>query len=112
MFTGVINEYGADGGFVREILRPPAGEALGATPFSTGTPNGLAVDAEGSIWYADLGIVLSDDGDIGPGPSTGTVRRIRLIDGAPRPPETIDEGLAFPPSAGASAAGASVPRPS
>lgn len=100
VFTGVINEYDAAGAFVREILRPPAGEALGAEPFSTGTPNGLAVTGDGTLWFADLGIVVRDDGSIGPGPERGTVRVIRFDDGEPRPPEIIDDGLRFPDALG------------
>ena len=36
VFTGVINEYDADGTFVRTVLQPPAGEGPGPKPFSTG----------------------------------------------------------------------------
>ena len=96
VFTGAINEYDHEGGFVREILRPPDGETLGAEPYSTGTPNGLATTADGTLWYADLGLVISDDGGIGPGSGSGTVRIIRFVDGEPQAPEIIDEGLAFP----------------
>jgi len=100
VFTGVINEYALDGTFLREILRPPASESFGASPFSTGTPNGLGVTSDGSLWYADLGIVLRDNGSIGPGSSLGTVRIIRFVDGQPQPPETIDDGLQFPDAIG------------
>jgi outer membrane protein assembly factor BamB len=96
VFTGVINEYNADGQFVREILRPPEGETFGSEPFSTGTPNGLTVTADGTLWYADLAIVLHDSGSIGPGNAIGTVRVIRFVDGDPQPPEVIDDGLRFP----------------
>lgn len=99
VFTGVINEYGPDGGFRRTILQPPEGEQLGERPFSTGTPLGLAVDAAGTLYYADIGIVISGDG-VGPGRSTGTVRRIRLVDGTPQPPEVMGSGLAFPDGVG------------
>jgi len=100
VFTGVINEYDLDGSFVREILRPPASESFGVMPFSTGTPNGLGVTAGGELWYADLGIVLRENGSIGPGSSLGTVRIIRFVDGEPQPPEIIDEGLKFPDAIG------------
>lgn len=100
VFTGVINEYDADGAFVREILRPPEGETFGTAPFSTGTPNGLAVTADGTLWYADLGIVLRDNGSIGPGSELGTVRAIRFVDGEPQPPEIVDDGLRFPDALG------------
>ncbi len=56
VFTGRIGECDADGAFVRTILIPPEGEVLGAEPFSTGTPNGIGVTADGSLWYADLAL--------------------------------------------------------
>ena len=86
VITGVIAEYDADGEFVRTVLEPPAGEQLGAEPFSTGTPLGLGFGPDGTLYYADLGIVIGDG--IGPGPETGTVRRIRFIDGEPQPPRS------------------------
>jgi len=99
VINGVINEYDADGGFVQPVLRPPAGEELGEETFSTGTPLGLGVDSDGTLYYADIGITVSADG-IGPGPE-GTLRRIRFdTDGAPLPPEVIDDGLAFPDGIG------------
>ena len=76
VITGVIAEYDADGAFIRTVLEPPAGEQLGAEPFSTGTPFGLGFGPDGTLYYADIGIVIGDG--IGPGPETGTVRRIRL----------------------------------
>ena len=81
VITGVIAEYDADGAFVRTVLEPPAGEQLGAEPYSTGTPFGLGFGPDGTLYYADLGIVVGDG--IGPGPETGTVRRIRFTDGEP-----------------------------
>jgi len=99
VFNGVIAEFDADGNYVRTILQPPAGETLGAQPFSTGTPLGIGVGPDGSIYYADIGIVV-DDG-IGPGRGTGKVRRIAFgADGEPLPPEEMDSGLAFPDGIG------------
>jgi hypothetical protein len=86
-----------DGKFVRTVLTPPAGETLGAQTYSTGTPLGLGIDAGGTLYYADIGIVLSPE--VGPGPK-GSVRRIRFVDGAPQPPETLADGLAFPDGIG------------
>lgn len=100
VFTGVIAEFGPDGAFRRTILAPPAGEVLGAAPYSTGTPLGIGVDAEGTLYYADIGIVVGPDG-VGPGENTGTVRQIRFVDGEPQPPVTMaGPGLAFPDGIG------------
>ena len=89
--TGRIFEYDLEGRFLRSILTPP--EWL--PPFSTGYPQGLAVDSSGTVYYADLD--LTWEGDMpGPGPN-GTVRRVRLgPDGEPLPPEILLDGLRFP----------------
>ena len=97
VFNGVIAEVDKDGKFVRSVLTPPSGEALGTKTYSTGTPLGLGVDAEGTLYYADIGIVLSPE--VGPGPN-GSVRRIRFVDGAPQPPEVLADGLAYPDGIG------------
>lgn len=100
VFNGVISEFDADGTFVRTILTPPAGEALGPEPYSTGTPLGIGVGPDGSIYYADIGIVFGDSG-IGPGDGTGKVRRVELdANGDPQPPQVMDAGLAFPDGIG------------
>jgi hypothetical protein len=100
VFTGTIAEFTADGKYVRDVLKPPAGEALGAKPFSTGTPLGVGVGSDGSVYYADIGIVVSERG-IGPGRGTGHVRRIAFdSSGKPQAPEVMDQGLAFPDGIG------------
>ena len=93
--NGVIAEYSAAGTFIRRILEPPAGERLGPEPLSTGTPLGITIDRSGTVYYADLGLVVRD-GEIGPGPRSGTERRIRFDGTDPLPPETLDSGLNFP----------------
>jgi hypothetical protein len=99
VLNGVIAEYDRDGKFVRRLLQPPAGERIGKTPYSTGTPFGLEVDSQGTIYYADLGLVLTDTSiDIGMG--MGSVRKIAFKDGEPQPPETMDLGLSFPDGIG------------
>jgi hypothetical protein len=98
VFNGVISEFTPEGEFVRVVLEPPEGEELGATPFSTGTPLGLAVGDDGTIYYADIGIVVADG--IGPGDRTGTVRRITFVNGEPQPPAVMDSGLSFPDGIG------------
>ena len=45
--TGVINEYDADGAFVRTILRPPDGDLLDADGYELGSPHGLGIDPDG-----------------------------------------------------------------
>ena len=100
VYNGVIAEFKPDGTFVRDVLKPPAGEMLGEKPFSTGTPVDVGVAPDGSVYYADIGIVATSDG-IGPGRATGTVRRI-TFDGSGNPslPVTMDQGLAFPDGIG------------
>lgn len=95
VISGVINQYDADGAFVRQVLAPPAGEELGAEPYSTGTPLGLAVGPDGKLYYADIGLVFTD-GEFGPGEATGAVRRLEVTTDPAGAPETVDEGLAFP----------------
>jgi hypothetical protein len=100
VFNGVIAEFTADGKYVRDVLKPPAGETLGAKPYSTGTPLGVGVGPDGSVYYADIGIVVSPD-SVGPGDGTGRVRRIAFdAAGKPQPPDEMDKGLAFPDGIG------------
>jgi hypothetical protein len=99
VINGLINEYDADGTFVRTVLSPPAGAVLGEEPFSTGTPLGLGVAPDGTLYYADIGIVI-DGTNIGPGDGTGRVFRLRFVDGEPQAPEQMAEGLAFPDGIG------------
>ena len=75
VINGVIAEYDREGRFLRRILEPPAGETLGPVPYSTGSPLGLGIDSSGTVYYADIGLVVSSSG-VGPGRRTGTVRRI------------------------------------
>ena len=97
VLNGVIAEYDANGALIRKILAPAPGDAL---PFMTGTPLGLGVDSTGTVYYADIGIVIGHGGGIGPGDHTGSVRRIRFVDGVPQPPETMDTDLNFPDGIG------------
>jgi sugar lactone lactonase YvrE len=97
VISGTIDEYRADGGFVRTILSPPAGEKAGPTPISTGTPLGIAMAPDGSaLYYADIGIVGTSIADFGPKDGIGTVRRIAFVDGEPQAPVTMATGYAFP----------------
>jgi hypothetical protein len=99
VFTGMIAEFGPDGTFRRMVLQPPEGESIGEEPYSTGTPLGIGVDDEGTIYYADIGVVITPD-SVGPGDHTGTVRRIRFVDGEPQPPEIMATDLEYPDGIG------------
>ena len=99
VISGVINEYDSDWQYVQKVLRPPPGEMLGKQPFSTGTPLGITVGPDGTLYYADIGIVIDSSG-IGPGDHTGSLRRITFTAGAPNPPETIADNLQFPDGLG------------
>jgi hypothetical protein len=87
------------GGFVREILAPPF-EETAQPPYSTGTPLGLAIGSDGTLYYADLGMVLGPPP--GPGRQAGSVRMIRFdAAGDPiLPPVMIADGLSFPDGLG------------
>ncbi|MFM8412894.1 MAG: hypothetical protein ACKOCT_21790 [Alphaproteobacteria bacterium] len=99
VINGVIAQYDGDGRFVRRVLEPPAGETLGPVPFSTGTPLGIGVDSDGTLYYADIGIVVTTT-NVGPGRRTGTFRKIEFVDGQPQAPVTMNSGLAFPDGVG------------
>jgi hypothetical protein len=100
VFNGVIAQFSADGKFKRVVLKPPAGETLGAEPFSTGTPLGVGVAPDGSVFYADIGIVIGN-GSAGPGNKTGHLRRVAFDkNGEPQAPDDMDKGLAFPDGIG------------
>jgi hypothetical protein len=99
VINGVIAEFTADGTYVRDVLKPQAGEKLGPKPFTVGTPLGLGVAANGDVYFADIGIVAGPKG-VGPGDGTGTVRRVHFVDGQPQAPDVMDRGLAFPDGIG------------
>lgn len=98
--TGRIGEFDADGRFVRLVL--DAGRWL--PPFPTGSPQGLAVGPDGTLYYADLGLVWTG-ASLRPGPE-GRVWRIRFdAAGAPQPPELVIGGLEYPDGLGILAGG-------
>jgi hypothetical protein len=99
VINGVIAEYDRSGSYVGRILEPPAGETLGPEPYSTGSPFGLGIDSSGTVYYADIGVVVRD-GSVGPGPRTGTLRKIPFVDGQPQPPITMNTNLDFPDGIG------------
>jgi outer membrane protein assembly factor BamB len=93
VLTGRIGEYDASGALVRYLLNPPGNPPL--PPVATGSPQGIALDAGGTLYYADLDLVGTLP-NVGPGPN-GKVRRIRFdAGGTPQPPEIVRQGLRFP----------------
>jgi hypothetical protein len=99
VINGVINEYNADGTFRRTVLSAGPDAVLGPEPFETGTPLGLGVAPDGTLYFADIGIIRTPT-SIGPGPRTGRVQRIRFVKGEPQPPEVMATGLDFPDGIG------------
>lgn len=90
VLTGVIGEFDPSGASVRRVLTP----SQSGLPIPSGNPQGLAVDADGDLYFADLQLTFGSDG-IGPGP--GKVRWIHFdAAGNPLPPKIIRERLAFP----------------
>ncbi len=91
VFNGTIAEYDAEGTFLRRVVTPQ-----GPPADSSGTPFGMAVASDGSLYYADLGIVGGEAFA-----TRGTVRRVRFADdGSPNAPEVLDAGLDFPDGLG------------
>jgi hypothetical protein len=97
-FTGTIVRYSSSGEYLETVLAPPAGEELGAEPYSTGTPLGLAVTDDGVVYFADLGLGFGDGG-VGPQPDAGSLRRLDLSAADPAP-ETMDADLDYPDGIG------------
>jgi hypothetical protein len=64
IINGVISEFDANGAFLRVVLQPPAGEVFGPQPYSTGTPLGLTVGPDGTLYYADLGLRAGPNGPV------------------------------------------------
>ena len=93
VLTGHIAEFDLDGSMVRTIVDPPQ---LASPP---GNPQGIAVGADGTLYYADLDLVGVFP-NLGPGPN-GKIRRVTFdAQGDPNPPEILLAGLAFPDGVG------------
>jgi hypothetical protein len=102
VLSGVINEYDADWQYVQTVLRPAPGDGISTTKtYRTGTPLGITVDEDGTLYYADIGIIIRIPTGPGPGNHLGSLRRITFnADGTPNPPETIADDLQFPDGLG------------
>jgi len=101
VLNGVIAEYDQNGKFLRKILEPPAGEVLVDGPYTTGTPYGIEVDSEGTLYYADIGLTLQGSvGVVDYANGLGSVRAIHFVDGKPQAPELYEDGLDFPDGMG------------
>lgn len=97
VFTGVVAEYDANGVFRRRLVEPPPGSS--GLPLPSGHPQGLAVDCEGDLYYADLDLTFRASG-IGPGPN-GSVRHVAFdACGVPQAPQVVKQGLSFPDGLG------------
>jgi hypothetical protein len=92
--AGVIAQFDAQGRFVRRVVEPPAGAVLGPAPFPAGSPSGLAFGADGSLYYADLGLVAAPA--LRPKLGQGSVRRVRLSRDGAEAPELVGGGLDYP----------------
>jgi hypothetical protein len=90
-----IREYDENGEFVRAII---VGTKSIGDPI--GNPSGLSVAADGTLYYADLGLEEKPEPQFyGPADNAGTIRVITFdADGNPQPPVTIGEGLNYPDS--------------
>jgi hypothetical protein len=93
--AGTIDEYDANGVFLRTLLRPPSDDPTRPGPPPTGTPLGLAVDPDGTVWYADAGWVPAGDGFTAL-PGAGSLRRLTPPTRGGPAPETVARGLDRP----------------
>lgn len=98
VFDGNIAEYTEDGGFVGFVVGgTPTGQVNGflPPPLTVGTPYGLGVAPDGTVWYADLGVILN-----GPNRPGRLMKVTPSGTPLPAPAAVVDEGLAFPDGIG------------
>jgi hypothetical protein len=90
-----IREYDENGEFVRTII---VAEMTVGDPI--GNPSGLSVAADGTLYYADLGLEEKPEPQFyGPADNAGTVRIVTFdAEGNPAAPVTIGDGLNYPDS--------------
>jgi sugar lactone lactonase YvrE len=102
--TGRIGEFDPSGRLVRLVLD----SARWLPPHPTGSPQGLAVDGAGTLYYADLGLVWQGT-TLRPG-AEGRIWRIRFEAGEPRAPEEVLGGLEYPDGLGVISGALAAPR--
>lgn len=94
VFSGTVSEFSSEGAWIRDVF--PLSPVTPMTGPTTQTPFGIAVAGDGSLWIADLGILVAE-----PAPGQGSVIRVRFDDGDPvLPAETVRDGLSFPDGLG------------
>jgi len=97
---GVIDQFDLDGTFTTTLMTPSPAGPLGATPFATGTPLGVAVNADGAVFYADPGLERAANGSVAAGDRVGSLRRIAVTKGQPQAPNALNQGLPAPDGLG------------
>ena len=94
VFTGTVSEFTKGGQWVRDIF--PLSPVAPRTGPTGDTPFGLAFTSDGSLWIADLGIVLAE-----PVAGLGSVIKVSFTDGQPEPlGQRIAENLTYPDGLG------------
>ncbi len=97
---GVVDQFGLDGTFTTTLLTPDPAAPLAATPFTTGTPLGVAVNADGAVFYADPGLERAANGSVAPGARVGSIRRIAVTKAQPQAPNALNQNLPAPDGLG------------
>jgi hypothetical protein len=97
---GVIDAFRLDGTYSSTVLSPPDGTRLGPTPLPTGSPEGLVVNADGTVFYADTGLVVGPAGAPVAAPLGGSLRRIAVQDGQVQAPQVVSGHLPGPDGIG------------
>lgn len=100
VLAGRIAEFDRETG---DLIRFIVDHQQVGLPAPFGSPNGLAVGGDGTLYYADLDLA-GDFPDVGPGPD-GKVRRVRFdAKGDPLPPEIVRSAWPFRTDSGSSRA--------
>ncbi len=93
VLEGKIREYDLSGTFIRMIVDHAV--PAGTLPTSYGSPQGIDIGPDGTLYYADLDLIGTLP-NVGPGPN-GKVWRVRFDSGGdPLTPEILRQNLSFP----------------